>query len=56
MVGIVIVSHSEKLADGVLDATKIMADGALIATAGGADAGGYGTSYEKIKSAVKSVY
>lgn len=27
MVGIVIVSHSSKLADGVLDETKIMADG-----------------------------
>lgn len=56
MVGIVIVSHSEKLADGVLDATKIMADGCPIAVAGGADDGGYGTSFEKIKSAIETVY
>lgn len=56
MVGIVIISHSEKLAEGVLDATKIMADGCPIAAAGGADDGSYGTSYEKIRTAVESVY
>lgn len=56
MVGIVIVSHSEKLAEGVVDVTKIMADGCPIAAAGGADGGGYGTSYEKIAAAIKSVH
>lgn len=56
MVGIVIVSHSSKLAEGVLDATKIMADGCPVAVAGGADDGGYGTSYEKICNAVNEVY
>ena len=55
MVGIVIVSHSIKLAEGVLDATKIMADGCPVAIAGGADDGGYGTSYDKIRNAVESV-
>ena len=55
MVGIVIVSHSELLAKGVADATRIMADGCSIACAGGDDNGGYGTSYDKIKSAVLSV-
>ena len=55
MVGIVIVSHSEKLAEGVVDATKIMADGCPIAAAGGTDDGGYGTSYEKIRNAVVEV-
>ena len=55
MVGIVIVSHSLKLAEGVVDATRIMADGCSIACAGGDDDGGYGTSYNKIKSAVLSV-
>ena len=55
MVGIVIVSHSEKLADGVVDATKIMADGCPIASAGGAPDGGYGTSYEKIAEAIGKV-
>ena len=56
MVGIVIVSHSEKLAEGVLDATKIMADGCPVAAAGGTEDGGYGTSYEKIRRAIESVY
>ena len=56
MVGLVIVSHSEKLAEGILDATRIMADGCPVAIAGGTDDGGYGTSYEKIRSAVESVW
>lgn len=55
MVGIVIVSHSRMLAEGVADATKIMADGCPVAVAGGADDGGYGTSYQKIKEAVEAV-
>ena len=55
MVGIVIVSHSAKLAEGVVDLTKIMADGCPIAAAGGLEGGGYGTSYEKIKNAVDAV-
>lgn len=56
MVGIVIVSHSQMLAEGVMDATKIMADGCMIAAAGGTDDGEYGTSYEKIRNAIDSVY
>ena len=56
MVGIVIVSHSAKLAEGVVDATRIMADGCPIAAAGGADDGGYGTSYDKICGAIESVH
>ena len=56
MVGIVIVSHSEMLAEGVLDATRIMADGCPVATAGGNDCGGYGTSYEKIRNAIEKVH
>ena len=56
MVGIVIVSHSGKLAEGVVDATRIMADGCPVAAAGGSDDGGYGTSYEKISRAIRSVY
>lgn len=55
MVGVVIISHSAKLAEGVLDATRIMADGCPVAAAGGADDGGYGTSYEKIRGAIESV-
>ncbi|MCQ2492593.1 MAG: PTS-dependent dihydroxyacetone kinase phosphotransferase subunit DhaM [Lachnospiraceae bacterium] len=56
MVGIVIVSHSEKLAEGVVDVTKIMADGCPIAAAGGLEPGVYGTSFEKIMEAVESVH
>ena len=56
MVGIVIVSHSSKLAEGVLDATRIMADGCPAAAAGGGEDGGYGTSYDKIRRAIESVY
>ena len=56
MVGIVIVSHSSKLAEGVLDATKIMAEGCPVAAAGGAENGLYGTSYEKIRAAIESVH
>ena len=56
MVGIVIVSHSEKLAEGVVDVTRIMADGCPIAAAGGTEDGSYGTSYEKILRAVQSVH
>ena len=55
MVGLVIVSHSSKLAEGVVDATRVMAEGCPIAAAGGADDGGFGTSYAKIRSAVEAV-
>ena len=55
MVGIVIVSHSSKLAEGVVDVTKMMAEECPVAAAGGADDGGFGTSFTKIKSAVKTV-
>lgn len=56
MVGIVIVSHSHSLAQSVLEYTKIMADGAKVAAAGGTDDGGFGTSFDKIYQAVDSVY
>ena len=50
MVGFVIVSHSETLANGVVELTKMMADGVPIRAAGGLDGGGFGTSYEKISN------
>jgi len=56
MVGIVIVSHSQKLAEGVVELAKMMAAQAPIAAAGGLDDGELGTSYEKIFSAVEKVY
>lgn len=56
MVGIVIVSHSRKLAESVMEFTKIMADGAVVAAAGGLEDGSFGTSFDKIYKAVESVY
>lgn len=56
LVGIVIVSHSEKLAAGVVEIAKMMAPNAPLAAAGGLDDGGLGTSYSKISEAVDKVY
>lgn len=56
MVGIVIVSHSQKLAEGVVEVSKMMAQDAPIAAAGGLEDGNLGTSYEKICAAVEEVY
>ena len=56
MVGFVVVSHSCKLAEGVVDLTKMMAPDVPIAAAGGMEDGNYGTSFEKIYSAVEEVY
>ena len=56
MVGIVIVTHSKKLSEGIIDEVNIMANGCLIKAAGGSDNDDYGTSYNKIKNAIESVY
>lgn len=56
MVGLVIVSHSDSLAISVVELTKIMASNAQIASAGGLEDGSFGTSFEKIKAAIESVY
>ena len=55
MVGIVIVSHSEKLAEGVVEVARMMAHDAPIVAAGGLEDGTLGTSYAKISAAVESV-
>ncbi len=56
MVGIVVVSHSQKLAEGVVELAKLMAGDANIVAAGGLDDGQAGTSFEKIMSAVEKVH
>ena len=56
MVGIVIVSHSQKLAEGVVELAKMMAAQAPIAAAGGIEDGSLGTSYKKILAAIEEVY
>ena len=56
MVGIVIVSHSQKLAEGVVELARMMADDIPIVAAGGMEDGSLGTSYEKIYNALDEVY
>lgn len=56
MVGIVLVSHSRKAAEGAAELASMMASEAPVAAAGGLDDGGLGTSFEKISRAVESVY
>jgi len=56
MVGIVIVSHSQKLAEGVVEISRMMAETAPLAAAGGLEDGTLGTSYDKICAAVEKVY
>ncbi|MBR2773617.1 MAG: PTS-dependent dihydroxyacetone kinase phosphotransferase subunit DhaM [Selenomonadaceae bacterium] len=56
MVGIVIVSHSQKLAEGVIEVSKMMTETAPIIAAGGLEDGSLGTSYDKIFAAIETVY
>ena len=56
MVGIVIVSHSQKLAEGVVDLASLMAPETPMRDAGGMDDGGFGTSFEKINTAIDEIY
>ncbi|MCR4589544.1 MAG: PTS-dependent dihydroxyacetone kinase phosphotransferase subunit DhaM [Lachnospiraceae bacterium] len=56
MVGIVVVSHSKKLAEGVVELSRLIAGECPMAAAGGLEDGSFGTSYEKIEEAINSVY
>lgn len=56
MVGIVVVSHSKLLAEGVVDLVRMTSKKVKIATAGGLENGEYGTSIEAINKAVENVY
>ncbi len=56
MVGIVIVSHSETLARGVVELAALMAAKAPLAAAGGLEDGTAGTSFERIAAAIDRVY
>ena len=55
MVGIVVVSHSQKLAEGVVELASLMAPETPMKAAG-MDDGGFGTSFEKITEAIDEVY
>lgn len=56
MTGVIIVSHSEKLAEGLKDIVMEMNDGSVeIIAAGGADGGRIGTNTLKIKAAIEAL-
>ena len=55
MVGIVIVSHSQKLAEGVKELAEMMANDVPIDAAGGLEEGLLGTSFERVKVAIEDV-
>lgn len=56
MIGVVIVSHSEKVAEGVKDiAEQMNAGGAEILAAGGAEDGRIGTNPLKIQTAIENL-
>ena len=55
MVGIVLISHSQKAAEGAVELARMMAPDAPIAAAGGLEDGSLGTSFEKITAAVEAV-
>ena len=56
MVGIVIVSHSNKVAEGLKEIALQMAPEVKIAEAGGANDGRRGTDITKIQDAIREVY
>lgn len=51
-VGLVFVSHSSKIADGLVDLARQMAANTALVSAGGTDEGGIGTSFGKVVSAI----
>ena len=51
-VGLVVVSHSAKIAEGVVELASPMAEGVRILAAGGADDGGIGTDATMIAEAI----
>lgn len=56
MVGIVVVSHSQKAAEGIVELAGMMARETKLAAAGGLEDGSLGTSYDRISHAINSVY
>lgn len=51
-VGLVIVSHSARIAEGVVELAAQMAEGVRIVAAGGTDDGRIGTSFERVSAAI----
>ena len=55
MVGLLIVSHSMRLADGVKEFVDQIAKGISVVAAGGTEDGGLGTSVERIQEGLSQV-
>ena len=53
MVGTVLVSHSQTLAEAMVGYAHMMAPEAVVVAAGGLEDGTFGTSYEKIETAIE---
>lgn len=53
-VGIVVVSHSRKIAEGIVELAAQMAGTTRIIAAGGTDDGGIGTSFDAVTSALQT--
>ena len=51
-VGLVFVSHSTKIAEGLVDLARQMAPNTVLVPAGGTDEGGIGTSFTKVVSGI----
>jgi PTS hybrid protein len=51
-VALVLVSHSQRLAQGAVELSAQMAPGVLLLAAGGTDDGGLGTSYDRVSGAI----
>lgn len=56
MVGIVLISHSKKIVEGIQELAAQMSQGVPVALAGGTDDGRLGTDINKITEAIRSVY
>lgn len=55
MVGIVVVSHSQKVAEGAVELARQMAPEAKLAAAGGMEDGSIGTDVSKILAGIEAV-
>ena len=55
MVGLVLVSHSPKIAEGTADLVRQMAGEVEISAVGGDSEGGFGTDPERIEAAIKGM-
>lgn len=51
-VGVVFVSHSAKIAEGLVELAAQMAEGTTLVAAGGTDDGGIGTSFDRVGQAI----